>query len=152
MSDSLNIWIPMRFFLLSCPCFLACWTLCDDMSEEWQCQVSAIPSICKHYRGSEGPLRTHGEVHALSFQKRVGENCVGTAGWRERLAKFFTIIQKSSETHFSHKFWFQRTLLQLIIILRWTQRDKWNSVCLIHPNNLWQTGSLPISRPRGLNF
>lgn len=31
MSDSLNIWIPMRFFLLSCPCFLACWTLCENI-------------------------------------------------------------------------------------------------------------------------
>ena len=30
-SDSLNIWIPMRFFLLSCPCFLACWTLCEKL-------------------------------------------------------------------------------------------------------------------------
>lgn len=106
-----------------------------DMSEEWQWQVSAIPSICKHYPGSEGQLRTHGEVHVLSFQKSVGKNCVRAAGWRERFAKLFTIIQKSSETHFSHKFWFQRTFLQLIIILWRTQRDK-KELFLSYPS--WQ--------------
>lgn len=50
-----------------------------DVSEERQCQVSAVSSICKHYCGSEGQRRTHGEVRALNFWKRLGDNCVGTA-------------------------------------------------------------------------
>lgn len=44
-------------------------------------------SVCKYYRGSEGQLRTPGDVHALSFWERVGENCVAIAGSTEEPCK-----------------------------------------------------------------